>query len=589
VQKGSKLYTMRMRHDDKTLYLKDSLCLLQMPLRAFPSAFGFENTAKEVFPYNYYNKSRGVGRPMGVISAGGHDEVPRWDNATKLQFVQNVNSIDGCKTGNDSFDMLLYARYYCSIDVDILRRGFNKFRQDCMVALQLDPADYTTLPSLAHAAMSRNVYAKVDDLYEVGGKVAEFCRGAVYGGRCMTRDNTPHRTTIPLQDFDAVSLYPAAMARLYLVKGKPAVIPPELLQYEALVSKSTAFVVDINITHVGRHLHFPLIVKQDASGNHNVNECVRMRVDDIMLADLIERQDMRFDIIRGYYWTGQKDYTIQSFIQHVFDMRNEYKRQHNPLQLVYKLIMNSAYGKTIQRPIDTKTKFYNLYNAEQERLFKNYVIKNYQQLIDVIEVDGSKIRKVVLRKTTNNQFGLNLFGIHVLSMSKRIMNGVFGCCEDIGGAAVPYYQDTDSLHIAVDALPQVAELFSKRYDRQLIGSKLGQFHSDFTSNDGRSDIEHARRSIFIAKKVYIDELVASDGSIRIMSRMKGVSLGAVEVEAQKQGMSLFELYDDLYNGRQHTFDLTLSGPSFDMRPTFTIKSRAKFTRRIGIGSSPPTS
>jgi hypothetical protein len=553
-----------------------------MPLRAFPSAFGFTDSHKEVFPYNYYNKQHmSALRPFGVISEVGYNEIPSWSTATKLQFIQNVDSIPDCRNGS-TFDMLIYARYYCQIDVDILRRGFNKFRQDSIKALSLDPADYTTLPSLAHATISKNVYSHIDDLYEIGGKPAEFCRRAVYGGRCMTRDNIPQKSEINIQDFDAVSLYPSAMARLYLVKGKPHVITSDMLDYDVLVSKSTAFVVEIDITNIGRKLHFPLIVKQDPTGNHNVNECIKMTVDDIMLADLIQYQDIQFKIIRGYYWNGDRDYTIQSFIQKIFDLRNQYKKEHNPLQVVYKLIMNSAYGKTIQRPIDTKVKFYNLYNDEQKRIFSNYINKNYQQLISVVQVDGSRIVKITTRKTTNNHYGLNLFGIHVLSMSKRIMNEVFSCCEDLGGDAIPYYQDTDSLHISVDVLPDVAELFKQRYDRDLIGSKLGQFHSDFTSNCGRSDIQYARRSIFIAKKIYVDELVCNDNTICIMSRMKGVTLGAVEVEARKHNITLYQLYDNMYNGKHYKFDLTLSGPSFDMKPTFTIKSRAKFTRRIGV-------
>jgi hypothetical protein len=215
--------------------------------------------------------------------------------------------------------------------------------------------------------MCENVYAKVDDLYEIGGKPAEFCRGAVYGGGCMTRDNAPQISNIALQDFDAVSLYPSAMHRLWIVKGKPHVIPKPLLDYTALANASTAFVVDIEITKIGRSLHFPLIVKRSKDGgNQNVNECVIMRVDDIMLADLIKFQKIEFTIKRGYYWDGAKDYQIQSFIKHIFDMRNKYKKEHNPLQLVYKLIMNSAYGKTIQKPIDNTCRFFDVYDAEQE-------------------------------------------------------------------------------------------------------------------------------------------------------------------------------------------------------------------------------
>jgi predicted ATP-grasp superfamily ATP-dependent carboligase len=198
------------------------------------------------------------------------------------------------------------------------------------------------------------------------------------------------------------------MARLYLVKGKPQVVTKEMLECDVLVASSTAFVVDIEITKVGRDLHFPLIVKRGLDGsNHNVNECGKMTVDDIMLADLIKFQHIEFKIIRGYYWNGAKDYTIQSFIKHIFDMRNKYKKEGNPLQLVYKLIMNSAYGKTIQKPIDTKYKFFNMWNDEQNRMYNNYVGKNYQQLIDIAQVDGSKICEVITRKTTSKHYGLN--------------------------------------------------------------------------------------------------------------------------------------------------------------------------------------
>jgi hypothetical protein len=188
-----------------------------------------------------------------------------------------------------------------------------------------------------------------------------------------------------------------------------------------------------------------------------------------------------------------------------------------------------------------------------------------------------------MRKTTNNQFGLNLFGIHVLSMSKRIMNEVFECCERLDLRT--YYQDTDSLHIACDDIPILANEFKNRYERELIGSQLGQFHSDFTANDGDSRIDYARRSIFISKKVYIDELVKSNGSIGIMSRMKGVPLKCVELTARRKNISMIQLYERLFRGKTITFDLTISGPSFNMKPSFSIQSRKEFNRRIRINTS----
>ena len=78
-----------------------------------------------------------------------------------------------------------------------------------------------------------------------------------------------------------------------------------------------------------------------------------------------------------------------------------------------------------------------------------------------------------------------LLGIHVLSMSKRIMNEVMCLAFDIGCHI--YYQDTDSMHIEKNDLNMLATEFKKKYDRELIGTDLGQFHSDFPLN-GHNDM-----------------------------------------------------------------------------------------------------
>jgi hypothetical protein len=70
-----------------------------------------------------------------------------------------------------------------------------------------------------------------------------------------------------------------------------------------------------------------------------------------------------------------------------------------------------------------------------------------------------------------------------------------------------------------------------------------------------------------------------------MSRFKGIPLKTVEVEAKSKNMSLWNLYEDLIEGNEHTFDLTLGGASFDMSNNFSIKSREHFTRRIQIKKS----
>ncbi len=140
----------------------------------------------------------------------------------------------------------------------------------------------------------------------------------------------------------------------------------------------------------------------------------------ITLEDLIEFQKIEFEFIRGYYWAGKRDYSIQEEIKKIFNKRLEYKKQHNPLQQLYKLIMNSCYGKTIEKPVDKDIKYMN------EDDYEKYWVKNYNKIIEDTLIQGikSKIRAVKVIKQIEGHFNFSLLGIQVLSMSKRIMNEV---------------------------------------------------------------------------------------------------------------------------------------------------------------------
>ena len=150
------------------------------------------------------------------------------------------------------------------------------------------------------------------------------------------------------------------MKRLYTVEGMPKPIPKDKLCLEFL-KQQTAYVVLIEITKIHKHYAFPLVRKGYYCSTYDDQlkdgETRLDVVSDIELEDLINFQQIEFNIINGLYWDGAKDYRIQDAIQKVFDKRLEYKKQNNPLQLIYKLIMNSAYGKSIQRPIDNDIKY----------------------------------------------------------------------------------------------------------------------------------------------------------------------------------------------------------------------------------------
>jgi hypothetical protein len=211
---------------------------------------------------------------------------------------------------------------------------------------------------MAYEVFKVNLFYPNGNLYDVGGIVRLFCSKAIYGGRCMCAFNRKWNITQPISDFDAVALYPSAMSRLYLVSGPPKLITD--FDYSSLASTSTAFIVEIVIFKCRKHYAFPLIAQRTESTinyNDNFTQPITMVVDNILLEDLILCQDIEFKIIRGYYWEGEKDYSIQYLITSIFHKRLEYKAQKNPMQAIYKLIMNSAYSKSIQRPIESDYKF----------------------------------------------------------------------------------------------------------------------------------------------------------------------------------------------------------------------------------------
>jgi hypothetical protein len=64
--------------------------------------------------------------------------------------------------------------------------------------------------------------------------------------------------------------------------------------------------------------------------------------------------------------------------------------------------------------------------------------------------------------------------------------------------------------------------------------------------------------------------------------MKGVPTQSIEYYAKQNNMSVFEIYEKLYEGKPVTFDLACGGTKccFEFQDDLTIKSLYKFERKI---------
>ncbi|MDY6057938.1 MAG: DNA polymerase, partial [Candidatus Onthovivens sp.] len=364
---------------------------------------------------------------------------------------------------------------------------------------------------------------------------------------------------------------------------------------------------------------------------------------------------------------SSKHSKIQDVMQQLFNARLKYKSEGNPLEGVIKLLLNSVYGKTIQKPTTKKINYVRvLVNNEIDlnekpehvrkyiineynRFVENYRLKlddmysndeitkdEYDSKINSIEklvtinddgifkcyysplitfVENNKNKIVGMNKVNNNMYRIetieqieqhksfNHVGVQILSMSKRIVNEVICTAQDLGFKV--YYQDTDSIHIDYANIPKLSEEFKRKYNRDLIGKGLGQFHSDFApckvKNGSKPDVTLALLTIINGKKNYIDvkfnpacyfenfdkdkdynvcldkkyreELDVENIINNYHIRNKGINKSGVVSTSEELNVSCPELYLKIFNNERIKFNLSKARPSFQFTKKLTVVSK----------------
>jgi hypothetical protein len=576
LSRGSRLISLKAkfisRFSNIDIEVKDSFHLISMALSKFPDTFKIPNIEKEVMPYELYKEDTVAERWVSIEKA-----LSFVKDSDKEQFLANITRWGLEKDGK--YDIIQYSSNYCAIDCEILRIGYNTFREWNLKTVKIDIDEVLTIASLAHQFfVNEGCY---DNVFKLGGIPQMFIQGCVVGGRTMCAENKKIKLEEKVNDFDAVSLYPSAMSRMdgFLI-GIPKVLEPHQLTYNFLKMIPSGYFVDIIVRTVGIHRKFPLMsAKNDEGVRIFSNDMIgkTLRVDKYTLEDLIKFQKITFDVVRGYYFDNGFNDQIKNTIMFLFNERLRLKKEKNPAEMIYKLIMNSGYGKSIMKPIDNESKFF-----DNEKEFKVYMNRHYNWITSYVKF-GNKY-KTNQMKTLDEHFNIAHVGVSILSMSKRIMNEVMCMAEDNGLEL--YYQDTDSIHIKDCDIAKLSSSFESVYGRQLIGKGLGQFHSDFEMK-GCKDV-YASRSIFLGKKCYIDELKGTDEKTGELHtdyhiRMKGIPNAVILHTAKKLKYDTpFELYQDLYKGKSIEFDLTNDGTkvNFKMDNDYKVRTLDFFIRKI---------
>lgn len=534
----------------KKLIFKDSYSIIPKPLRDFGKCFKLD-TEKEVMPYNLYTLENIKTRYIPARRA-----KPFLTNEQFNQFMENI--IKWKLKDGQKFDIIEYAKIYCKLDTETLRKGYMQFREWIHDLSGIDIIDSISISQIAHRYfLNRGCY---NGVYELSGSVKEFIRKCIIGGRVMLRNNKKIHIKKKIQDFDGVSLYPSSIYRLPgFVKGIPKIL--ETTDYET-IKNYDMYYVKINVKSIGKKRKFPLLSKKIDEIRDYKNECGKYYVDKIGLEDLIKFQNIKFDIIEGVYFNEGFNKLSKKVILELFNERIKKKNEKNPIQEVYKLILNSVYGKTIQGSYNDAYKF--CYSKEE--LFK--VINYNSALINQINKYSEDIYVVKLNKAISTQFNICHVGCNILSMSKRIMNEVICLGED--EKINIYYTDTDSIHIDANKIEKLSEKYKEIYNRELIGKNLGQFHTDFQEVNGNES--WSKEFIGLGKKCYLDVLTNKKGDIDYHIRMKGIPSACIK--------NPIETYKKLYEGGELTFNLSEVKPTFNSSGFGNVSTVKKLERTI---------
>lgn len=583
----------------------DSYNFISTKLQSLPKMFNI-TAKKELMSYEFILKNN-LSKNANI-----HKFTKNFSYDEKVLFNQLIIELGFKNNDGLTFDFNAYLDYYLIQDVNVLGISIIKFREQLFkiseeLELQepVDIFNYLTISSIAWDIVKR--YGCLDGVGQTKNLLAQYINQFIIGGRCITKDNeiqlrgivnktTKYPTRMAkkfitkddnitefdkqkerinkyiekeyditpekcqelynnndyILDVDCNSQYPSAIIESGgFVLGSPIKLNDDQLNIDFL-QEQTTYIVVIKITKINKPKHMPLLCVKSGTNKWS-NEIGIYKVDKTGLEDLIEFCEIEYEILEGFYWNKGRNSKVCELVDKLYDRRDELKSQGNALQNVYKLILNSIYGKSYQKAHPYTSKI-----IKGEDNLINYIKKHFNKYVSHIEIGRINNDKkyqlyaLKLKHTTFNYKSFSIIGVEILSISKRIMNRVICLGEDYG--ADIYYQDTDSMHMTRNDWELIKNLYNQKYNTNIEGKKLLQFSSDFNSNKLTSGYEiFSVQSIIIDKKTYIDVLTTEVDMLRGVYdyhvKSKGIKLTSLERFCKDNEIDVDKLYFLLANNK----------------------------------------
>jgi len=401
---------------------------------------------------------------------------------------------------------------YLRADVEGLKELYDKLNTSIFQNSSINITSYVSTSSLSYDMWKRSIHNKYDIHLPTIQQEAAF-RASVRGGRCYksksefkSKDYDAFMNEkIDFEDIkdymidaDVVSLYPASMMYEYpigecfrLAEGT-----------KCMEGKMGIYYIKYKTNK--RLAHPVLGRREDKTGKliWDLNDSEGWYTS-VEIQDAI-KYGYQVEILDGWYWK-ETSHVFKHYIKSLFELKKKLAKEGKKGSVEYllsKLNMNSLYGKTVQRPIYSKT--INISSiAEYWKFFSTHIITDIFKLRDGIwEISGSPIDTKKIEKQISKP---TQFGAFILAYSRRIMlnymneaNPYFdhkdkpeNMKEQIDNDF--YYTDTDSLQMHQKNAHLIKNLGCK--DLGAITDDLG---------DGNKII----RALWISPKLYMLEYLS---------------------------------------------------------------------------------
>ena len=467
---------------------------------------------------------------------------------------------------------------YLKYDVLSLSELFFKFNDDIYNLEQVNITRFTTLSHMSYCLWT----SELEDLIELPNiEKYDFIKKATYGARCMPNQQlykSKHyddvinkkmtyeelkKTKDYIFNADATSLYPASMCGYELLEttyptgqSRWSNEPEKEYQNNKIGFYEIEYICP-------KDLIVPILPRKTINGGLEWSlldgEGVYTNI------DIFNAKRQGYTIVfknRCLVYDTNAN-VFKKFINKFYKMKEEAEKENNDVKRnIAKLILNSMYGKTLQKAIYTNTQIINNYKELMD-FFSNYDITDISNLDDNrLIMTGEYLDK---EKRISKPCQLGAF---VLSYSRSIMLIYMRAIDPELKTHIFTYTDTDSLHI----LGQHAEkLYQLGYIKSKEESKLGFLCSDI-KKEGIIISE-----INLAPKCYTYEYINNSDQLKLNEnstmKSKGIPLRCLNYEMYSNYKNEEQICEFSGLRRKHT-NLTKSDIDKEL-PFFSIVNNSQ--------------